>query len=157
MKLVGKNILITGGAGFIGSHLVDALVANNRVTVVDNLSSGKLENIQHQLKKGAIDFLQADITDLEQMRKLIRANQVSFHMAVQCLRISLSDPYLVQRLRPSAKHRNQQGHLWTLESEESSPTIRGEGQRLKCSTIALFWSVGVRDVSLEVATPSMKR
>ena len=98
MKLIGKNILVTGGAGFIGSHLVDALAATNQVTVVDNLSSGKLENIQHLLERNAINFIQADITDLEQMRKLVRGNQIIFHLAVQCLRLSLSDPYLVHEV-----------------------------------------------------------
>lgn len=95
MKLDNKNIIVTGGAGFIGSHLVDSLVANNHVMVIDNLSSGKLNNIQHLLERGSIDFIQADITDLEQMRKLVCGNQIIFHLAVQCLRISLSDPYLV--------------------------------------------------------------
>jgi UDP-glucose 4-epimerase len=96
MKLTGKNILVTGGAGFIGSNLVDALVAtDNRITVVDNLSSGKMENIEHHLGKSNFNFVRGDITDLEQMRKLVRDNQVVIHMAVQCLRVSLSDPYLV--------------------------------------------------------------
>ncbi|MCD6318776.1 NAD-dependent epimerase/dehydratase family protein, partial [Candidatus Aerophobetes bacterium] len=40
-----KKILVTGGAGFIGSHLVDALVNDNKVTVIDNLSSGRKEYV----------------------------------------------------------------------------------------------------------------
>ncbi len=98
MKLVGKKILVTGGAGFIGSHLVDALAPNNQVTVVDNLSSGKLENIQSHLDRNTINFVQSDITDLEHMKKLVQENQVVFHLAVQCLRLSLSDPYLVHEV-----------------------------------------------------------
>jgi UDP-glucose 4-epimerase len=96
MELTGKKILVTGGAGFIGSNLVDVLVAaNNHVTVVDNLSSGKLENVQHHIGKSNFNFVEGDITDLEQMRKLAKDNQIIIHMAVQCLRVSLSDPYLV--------------------------------------------------------------
>jgi len=95
MKLTGKNILVTGGAGFIGSHLVDALDPSNKITVLDNLSSGKLENIQHHLKKGNFKFVQGDITDMALVRKLVKENQVVFHFAVQCLRVSISDPYLV--------------------------------------------------------------
>lgn len=98
MKLIGKNIIVTGGAGFIGSHLVDALAPTNQVTVVDNLSSGKLENIQSHLDRKTIEFVQADITDLEQMKKLVQENQVVFHLAVQCLRLSLSEPYLVHEV-----------------------------------------------------------
>jgi UDP-glucose 4-epimerase len=95
MKLVDKRILVTGGAGFIGSNLVDALVPDNKVTVMDNLSSGELENIRHHLNKPDFTFVQGDITDKEQVRKLVRGNQIIFHLAVQCLRVSLSDPYLV--------------------------------------------------------------
>jgi UDP-glucose 4-epimerase len=50
MKIAGANILVTGGAGFIGSHLVDALMRENcRIWVIDNLVNGKLENLnQHK-------------------------------------------------------------------------------------------------------------
>lgn len=98
MKLTGKNILITGGAGFIGSHLVDALAPTNQVTVIDNLTSGKLENIQHHLKRTDFNFIQGDIADLEQVRKPVRNSHIVFHLAVQCLRVSLSDPYLVHEV-----------------------------------------------------------
>ncbi|MBI4304527.1 MAG: SDR family NAD(P)-dependent oxidoreductase [Chloroflexi bacterium] len=98
MRLVGKKVLVTGGAGFIASHLVDTLVRNNQVTVVDNLTSGKIENIQAHLEKGTINFVQSDITDLEQMKRLVRDQQIVFHLAVQGLRLSLLDPYTVHEV-----------------------------------------------------------
>ena len=42
-----KTYLVTGGCGFIGSHIVDELLENNKVTVIDNLSSGKMENLEN--------------------------------------------------------------------------------------------------------------
>ena len=56
--------VVTGGAGFIGSHMVDLLVKNNyEVTVIDNLANGRLENIEHH--KGKVKFINADIGDYE--------------------------------------------------------------------------------------------
>jgi len=60
--------LVTGGAGFIGSHLVDKLVSeNHKVIVMDNLSTGKKENIQQHLENDAIDFHEVDISDERQI------------------------------------------------------------------------------------------
>ncbi|MEM5794318.1 MAG: NAD-dependent epimerase/dehydratase family protein [Candidatus Aenigmatarchaeota archaeon] len=55
------KILITGGAGFIGSHLVDVLLKNNEIIVLDNLSTGKKENIQHNLTNSKFKFFKVDI------------------------------------------------------------------------------------------------
>ncbi len=98
MTLNGKKILVTGGAGFIGSHLVDSLIESNQVTVVDNLSSGELKNIQPHLDKVKIKFIKGDICDLNQMRSIAKDNQVVFHLAVQCLRLSFANPYLVHEV-----------------------------------------------------------
>ncbi|SEI52007.1 UDP-glucose 4-epimerase [Dyadobacter koreensis] len=59
------KILITGGAGFIGSHLCDALLQNNEnhITVLDNLSLGRLANIEHLSGNGNFEFIQGDILD----------------------------------------------------------------------------------------------
>ncbi|MCD6590653.1 MAG: SDR family oxidoreductase [Candidatus Aenigmarchaeota archaeon] len=59
---MGKNVLVTGGAGFIGSHLVDALVENNRVICIDNLSTGRKSNISHLLKHKNFKFIRHDVT-----------------------------------------------------------------------------------------------
>lgn len=60
------NILITGGAGFIGSHIVDFLLSkNHNITVIDNLVTGKIENISHNLNNPNFTFIEKDIFDLE--------------------------------------------------------------------------------------------
>lgn len=67
MKRVLKNskVLITGGAGFIGSHLVDSLLAhNNQVTVLDNFSTGKKENIEQHSENPGFSLIEGDIRDL---------------------------------------------------------------------------------------------
>ena len=96
--MTGKRILITGGAGFIGSNLVDVLAPDNDVTVVDNLSTGSKENIQHHLQKANIRFVEADIRDIDKMFELTRNIDTIYHLAVQCVRVSLYDPRLVHEV-----------------------------------------------------------
>lgn len=82
MDWEGRKVLITGGASFIGSHLVDALVEHGaRVRVVDDLSSGRLENIDHHLKNGMVEFIRADLRDLDVARKAVNGMSIVFHLA----------------------------------------------------------------------------
>ena len=56
--------IVTGGAGFIGSHITELLLAKGHaVTVIDNLSTGRIENIKHLAGHRALKFIKADITD----------------------------------------------------------------------------------------------
>jgi UDP-glucose 4-epimerase len=77
--------LVTGGAGFIGSHLTDALIARgDEVTVFDDLSTGKLENLEASLARGA-DLIEGDITDrafVEEVMQSVKPSTV-FHLAAQ--------------------------------------------------------------------------
>src|SRR3989304_7527065 len=59
-----KNILVLGGAGFIGSHLCDALIRDNHIICVDNFVSGSQRNIDHLLRHENFIFLNVDITQL---------------------------------------------------------------------------------------------
>lgn len=84
--------LVTGGAGFIGSHIAEHLVrAGNRVTIVDDLSTGKLENIKSF--QDELYFVQGDIRDYELMHKVSRDMDVIFHeAAVASVTKSVEDP-----------------------------------------------------------------
>jgi UDP-glucose 4-epimerase len=87
--------LVTGGAGFIGSNLVDALLARgDRVTVVDDLSTGRRENLEAALAAGA-ELVECDIRDAAASSEAARAAEpdVVFHLAAQIdVRKSVSDP-----------------------------------------------------------------
>ncbi len=76
----GKQVLVTGGAGFIGSHLVDALLQKKaRVRVIDDLSRGKIANIAHC--KDNIEFINGDLMDSYAARKATRDVEMCFHLA----------------------------------------------------------------------------
>jgi len=87
--------LVTGGAGFIGSNLVDALLARgDAVTVVDNLSTGRIGNLEPGLGNGA-ELVEADIRDAEALSRLAQEKrpEAIFHLAAQIdVRKSLADP-----------------------------------------------------------------
>jgi UDP-glucose 4-epimerase len=72
---------VAGGAGFVGSHLVDRLVNTGGVTVYDNLSSGKREFIQHHLERDGFRFIQGDILDRDRLAKAMKGSGIVFHMA----------------------------------------------------------------------------
>lgn len=84
--------LVTGGAGFIGSHLAEALVKRgHRVRIVDDLSSGNLRNIAGIRKK--IDFIRGDIRELQVLKKAVRGIDVIFHQAAfRSVPKSVKDP-----------------------------------------------------------------
>lgn len=86
--------LVTGGAGFIGSHIVEGLVERGeKVRVLDNLSTGKKENLAPLL--GRIDFLEGDIRDLETCRRAVeRTDHVLHQAAVASVALSVEDPLL---------------------------------------------------------------
>jgi len=92
MKIEFTKALVTGGAGFIGSHLVEALVsAGSRVAVVDNLASGRLANLAHL--QDYIEFHQNDIRQLKTLLKVAQACDVVFHLAaVVAVQQTIDDP-----------------------------------------------------------------
>jgi len=81
MHLKNKRILITGGVGFIGSHLVDSLSESNDVIIFDNLSSGKIEKIKHNLEKENVKLVKGDLTKKHDLFKIMDDYDVVFHLS----------------------------------------------------------------------------
>jgi len=84
------KIAVTGGAGFIASHIVDAYIAlGNEVTIIDNLSTGKIENVNPKAK-----FIQADINskDILSIFKAEKFDILNHHAAQMDVRVSVKDP-----------------------------------------------------------------
>lgn len=78
------KIFVTGGAGFIGSHLVDKLVSlNHRLIVFDNLFRGKRDNIEGHIRSNAVRFVKGDIRDIDSLMKESQGCDVVFHLAAQ--------------------------------------------------------------------------
>jgi len=76
------NILITGGAGFIGSHLAESLLSRgHEVTIIDNLSTGRFENIAHLTDNPRFHFAIDSITNETVMDRLVSKNNLIFHLA----------------------------------------------------------------------------
>ncbi len=88
-----RRCLVTGGAGFIGSHLVDHLVAGDwAVTVLDDFSTGTRVNLGEAQSRGDLRIVQGSILDLRAIEAAMAGSDVVFHLAVQCVRRSLAEP-----------------------------------------------------------------
>jgi nucleoside-diphosphate-sugar epimerase len=109
MNLKFKKALVTGGAGFIGSHLAESLLSKGcEVTVLDNLSTGHLSNL-NQIKDH-ITFYKADIRDRETLEKAAKHCEIIFHQAAV-----VSVPKTVDKPVDSAMV-NEMGTLFVLEA-----------------------------------------
>ncbi len=90
-KISNQKILVTGGAGFIGSEMSNQLLdAGAKITVVDNLINGKKENLN--LNNDNLTFFQEDIRNLDLMEKLINENDYLFNLAALGVRHSIHSP-----------------------------------------------------------------
>lgn len=89
----GVSVLVTGGAGFIGSHLVDKLVQlGAKVKVLDDFSTGKRENIAHLLD-GKLELIEGSLTDAETVKRAVEGVEVVFHQgALPSVARSVEDP-----------------------------------------------------------------
>lgn len=104
------NILVTGGAGFIGSHLVDLLLEKNyRVTILDNLKNGSLINLKNALKSKNAKFIKGDILKQSDVKVSMKNVDIIFHLACLGVRHSLHSPLENHRV-------NAEGTLLVLEA-----------------------------------------
>ena len=81
--IAGSRVLVTGGAGNIGSHIVDALIQGEAVIVrvLDNFSTGNLDNLEEALPSGRIELVRADIRDREDVEAAVQGMDYVFHEA----------------------------------------------------------------------------
>jgi len=90
------RVLVTGGAGFIGSHLVDRLLSEGlEVTVIDDLSTGKVENIAHHTSKKEFHLIKGDIRDFNMPKEAFKDIDAVFHeAALASVTLSIQNPIL---------------------------------------------------------------
>ncbi len=127
------NFLVTGGAGFIGSHIVEALVKRgSRVRVLDNFSTGKKENIARFLDR--IELFEGDIREYETCRRAVQGVDYVLHQAaLPSVPRSLKDPILVNEINVTGTL----NLLWASHSAKvrrlvfaSSSSVYGDAQKL---------------------------
>lgn len=94
MVIRNNKVVVTGGAGFIGSHIVDALIeTGNHVIVIDNLATGKIKNIEHHLNNQHFEFINGSITNLPLLQKTFQNTVYVFHeAAIASVPASIADP-----------------------------------------------------------------
>jgi UDP-glucose 4-epimerase len=93
-KMNGYTTLVTGGAGFIGSHLTERLLKEgHKIAVFDNFSSGKLENIEHLQDSSSLTLIKEDLRKPVQLAEIVKPSEIIFHLAANPeVRVGETDP-----------------------------------------------------------------
>lgn len=147
------KILVTGGAGFIGSNLVDALMEQgHEVTVLDNLLIGKVSNVEHHLENDRFHFVNGSILDVATLERLIRQVDLIYHLAaVVGVKYVVEDPLqaIVTNVRGTENVLELAFKYWARTVIASSSEIYGkstevpldeESDRLLGPTTVNRWS-----------------
>jgi UDP-glucose 4-epimerase len=102
--LKGKRVLVTGGAGFIGSHIVDLLCDEGCVEIValDNMVRGRPENLKRASKRGPVRLVHGDIRDGKLMAPLVKAADIVFHQAALRITHCAAEPRLAMEVMVQA-------------------------------------------------------
>ena len=138
--------LVTGGAGFIGSHLVDRIIAEGHEAVVlDNFASGKRSNLDEAAASGRLNLIEGSILEAADLERAMQGVDVVFHMAVECVRKSIGDPV-------SNHHINATGTIMTLEAARKNKISRF----VYCSSSEVYGnsSTGVLSEDATVCAPT---
>jgi UDP-glucose 4-epimerase len=136
-----RRCLVTGGAGFIGSHLVDHLVAENwAVTVLDDFSTGTRANLSAAQSRGDVRIAQGSILHPRAIEAAMAGSDVVFHLAVQGVRRSLGEPLRNHEV-------NATGTLNVLEVARR----RRVGRFIYCSSSEVYGNCGCEPL-VETAT-----
>jgi UDP-glucose 4-epimerase len=89
-----RSAIVTGGAGFIGSYLTEELLSRNcKVTVIDDFSAGKMENIEHLIRNPSLKVVREDLRKPRQLGKIVAKHDLIFHLAANPeVRVGQTEP-----------------------------------------------------------------
>ncbi|TMA29962.1 MAG: NAD-dependent epimerase/dehydratase family protein [Deltaproteobacteria bacterium] len=162
--------LVTGGAGFIGSHLVDALTArNDSVLIVDDLSTGRLENVEHLLDSELVEFVEGSVVDARLVDECMRSVDACMHLASAVgVQLVVSRPLdsLLKNIRGgdvviSAAARHDRKLLFTSTSEvygkNSAGALSEDSDRILGSPFKSRWSYATAKAFGEALASSYAR
>jgi UDP-glucose 4-epimerase len=91
-----RRIVVTGGAGFLGSHVVQLLIdKGDHVVVLDDFSNGKLSHLQALEDNPRLEIVRGDVTKIDDVQKAFQGCDIVIHLAVLCLRQSIKEPQRV--------------------------------------------------------------
>lgn len=148
-----RQILVTGGAGYIGSHLVDQLIlSGNRVTVIDDLSTGSHDNINHLTGNSQFEFIHGTILDEPLMDTLVARSESIFHLAavvgvkhvvqnpLQCVEVNVHGTEIVLRKAHQYKKRVLLASSSEIYGKSAAYSFQEEGERVLGPTWVHRWS-----------------
>lgn len=91
--MICGRVVVTGGAGFIGSNIAEELCDGNEIAIVDDLSSGRMRNIEHLLERPNVSFVRGSIVDLPLLQKAFAGADYIFHLAaIPSVPLSIDNP-----------------------------------------------------------------
>jgi len=141
----GKRVVVTGGAGFIGSSIAEALYKDNQLIIIDDLSSGKVENIADFKNCSHVTFFQGSILDRELLERTFRGVDIVFHeAAIASVARSMDDPI-------SANEVNIQGTLDVLYAARNNNV-----KKVVFASSAAVYGDSPATPAKESMTPSVK-